>query len=119
MTEETMKWLFNNGLAIVVLASIAYGGVRGGKAFLTVVLVPLRDAGISLFHSQTQNLQEQSKMMQKQGEMMEKQGETMERTNDTLQRVCNELTDARRDVAAIKAQTERCKFATLPMDRTG
>lgn len=118
MTEETMKWLFNNGLAILVLVAIAYAVAKGWKAFFTLVLIPLKDGAIGLFHSQTKNLEAQSAMMEKQGEMMEKQGETMERTNATMEKVCTELSETRRDVALIKARTEQCNRSFMGAERT-
>lgn len=118
MTEETMKWLFNNGLAICVLVAIAYAVAKGWKALLTIVIIPLKDAGIALFQSQTKNIEAQSTLMHKQGEMMEKQGETMEKTNETLQKVCAELSETRRDVAEIKSRTEVCHRAHLPNRQT-
>jgi hypothetical protein len=118
MNEETMKWLFNNGLAILVLVAIAYAVAKGWKAFFTLVLIPLKDGGLSLFHSQTKNLEAQTNMMQKQGEMMEKQGETMDKTNATMERVCAELSETRKDVALIKSRTEQCNRAFAVAERT-
>jgi hypothetical protein len=95
MNDETLKWIFNNGLAVSIIVAIFYGIWAGAKALFTVVLIPMKDAAISLFHSQTENLEEQSTMMRKQGEMMEKQGETMNL-------VCFELRECRQDIAHIK-----------------
>ena len=105
-----MKWQVIIHLVFIISVAIAYAVAKGWKAILTMVLIPLKDAGIALFQSQTKNLEAQSAMM-------EKHGVTMEKTNETMQRVCTELSETRRDVALIKAQTERCRI--LSHDRPG
>lgn len=104
MTEETMKWLFNNGLAILVLVAIAYAVAKGWRAFFAMVLVPLKDAAIAHLQSTTVHL--------------DKTGETMDKMNTTMERVCTELSDCRKDVAEIKSKTEVCHRAHLPNRQT-
>ena len=94
MTEETVKWLFNNGLAVAIIAAIFLGVHRGGKAFMELVLVPMKNAAIAYFQGQTENL--------------EKSNITQQKLGQTMDRVCEELSETRRDVAAIKANTQQC-----------
>lgn len=95
MTEETMKWLFNNGLAITILFAIGFGLWRGSNAFMTHILLPLKDAAISHLSSTNKYL--------------EATNETLAKTNQTMEKVCFELSDVRRDVAQVKANTNQCQ----------
>ncbi len=95
MTEETMKWLFNNGLAITILFAIGFGIWRGSNAFMAHVLLPLKDAAVAHLSSTNRYL--------------EATNETLEKTNQTMEKVCFELSDVRRDVAQVKANTNQCQ----------
>ena len=95
MSEETMKWIFNNGLAVAIILAILYGLWKGSTAFFSMVLVPLKDAAISHLQSTTQHLDATNK--------------TLEKTGETMDRVCSELRECRTDIAHIKTQTDRCR----------
>ncbi len=97
MSEETMKWIFNNGLAVAIILAILYGLWKGSTAFFSMVLVPLKDAAISHLQSTTQHLDATNK--------------TLEKTGETMDRVCSELRECRTDIAHIKTQTDRCRSA--------
>ena len=94
MTEETMKWLFNNGLAVSIIAAIFIGAYRGGNACMTLVFIPMKDGLLAYFQGQTENTAKSTETQQKLGK--------------TLDRVCEELSETRRDVASIKANTQQC-----------
>jgi cell division protein FtsB len=94
VTEETMKWLFNNGLAITILFAIGFGIWRGSNAFMAHILLPLKDAAVAHLSSTNRYL--------------EATNETLEKTNQTMEKVCFELSDVRRDVAQVKANTTQC-----------
>jgi len=95
MTEETAKWLFNNGLAVAIVFGIGIYARAGFKAFFSMVLLPLKDAAIAHLQSTTQHLDATNK--------------TLIKTGETMDRVCSELRECRNDIAHIKTQTERCK----------
>jgi cell division protein FtsB len=96
VTEETMKWIFNNGLAVAIIAAIGFACWRGANSFFQLVLLPLKDAAVAHLSSTNKYL--------------EATNETLEKTNNTMDRVCQELSDTRLDVAQIKANTARCQF---------
>lgn len=96
MTEETAKWLFNNGLAVAIVFGIGIYARAGFKAFFSVVLIPLKDAAIVHLQCTTQHLGETNK--------------TLVKTGETMESICSELKECRNDIAHIKSQTERCKI---------
>jgi septal ring factor EnvC (AmiA/AmiB activator) len=95
MTEETAKWLFNNGLAVAIVFGIAFYARAASNAFFTAVILPLKDAAIAHLQSTTQHLDATNK--------------TLVKTGETMDRISNELRDCRTDIAHIKTQTDRCK----------
>jgi septal ring factor EnvC (AmiA/AmiB activator) len=104
MTEDTMKWIFNNGLAVTIVIGVSFAVWRGCNAFFSTVVVPLKDAAISHLQSTTQHLDATNRTLQK--------------TEQTMDRVCLELRECRTDISHIKQQTNRCGVHQINHDRT-
>lgn len=57
MTEQTIQFLINNGVAVGVLFAVLYGAYKGGKILLEHVALPLKDAAVKHLDDTSKHLE--------------------------------------------------------------
>jgi hypothetical protein len=90
MSEQTIQFIINNGVAFAVLCAVLYGVYRAGKIILEHVALPLKDAAVK-------HLEDTSKHLDKTAIHLERNADALDGLRCALDKIDRKIPNPKTD----------------------